>query len=598
MCGPVTNAEDKYQLLQGLPNQSPLIPFARVENNNNPAVEPEMVHDTTDLHLDLPRASIAHDVVEETSSSLHGAVTPPDSCFIFRIPTEVLGEIFCWVPLLSRDPLKRDPCAFMHVCGQWRQVALRKKDCWTTLPMCNLGWTMFALDHSQPSLITVRAPSYNRRNNVDVALKASLGNLSRVRQIMLHVPERRRASRLLPSNAKYILSLLEAHPAPDLETICIDVDERHAASFAGLHPNTGRRLRTVDLRHTLPRSSMSGLFSPSVTTLALDPGAGSHMTHLSLSNPLPAESRPRLWATWESFLDCLDTMPILESLLLRGDLLPRDDAISAQPVAVRFLPALRILEVHDSLKWIAILLTRVSLPSRANVHLKSCLDGDISATALALSFNSCLTRDVMPSFEHLTFTIDATSKTRSKSHCVNATFVDTSVSPEVVFSLDLREATPTWPPVCQKFVLETLTEATFFSGSLRKLTLDFNMRYWSPLMQKLTKNVQSLEVRSFEGLVGLSIVARHTSKPPLFRHLRTLWLPPFLVWIRCVVEMRDELEWGMERPLQEYDKEFLDAMLVDFASLVGATDVQTAPEHTLVYSEAVLDAVIRSYLDP
>ncbi|KAI0066726.1 hypothetical protein BV25DRAFT_1421517 [Artomyces pyxidatus] len=562
----------------------------------------------------------AHVAREAYSSALLGGTfSPSKPCFISRVPVEVLERILYWIPAVASDPRERNPSAFMHVCGHWREVALGSKDCWTVLPMCSIAWTLFALEQSRPLPITIRASSYAKKTRVDGALKLALGGFSRVRELFL---DTHLGGETFPFNAEYVLCMLEVRSAPFLEAVSIEVLELHAMEFSGFLPIQTQKPRAVYLRNVAPRSLTSGYLNLSLTTLEIygrwNDNVATDTTYVTLSW-LHAGIQEfglgtSLWPTWDKFRECLGSLTSLESLVIVGHLLPqRDYSFPDQPVAV--LPHLQNLRVHDAMDSIAVMMQcQVSFPSHANVCIRTRWHGWDNGELLAHTLDAYLAslKDYVPSFKHMT--IASTASTSDTDGSMDLILVDTSVKPGVVYRFEIEQFRPPEGPPddeqrafphrkqrtcfeieasdCHVVALRMLQRAKCLHDSLRKLTIDVDFLVMTVMTRHMTpfmRNIRELDVRNMYGLADLMTAVRRMEEPALFPHLVTLQLPPASVSMECVIPLRDLVEARLGRRIFERNKDLLQTLLlVEFGSLVGAKDVRSAPEPVRISSDAFL----------
>ena len=254
---------------------------------------------------------------------------------ITLLPTEILFEIMCYLPLFvgrnapSIHPLDRelDPSrrftkdgpirtphwvAVSHVCRRWREIALKCKALWTTVPLVSVSWAQRALTLSYPHPIILHIDCKDRsldRGYVSVlALSLVLTHMDRIRKIHMHAPwGTRHGDRIMDlvfgALSRGALELEELDLAPDPPFLARSGVDRNSGAAAEMETQVVLpALRVVCLDQCyLPADCL--LFH-----------AG--LRHLRLSGTRA------MWPSMEPLLDTLSLVPELQVLELYGVLPP------------------------------------------------------------------------------------------------------------------------------------------------------------------------------------------------------------------------------------------------------------------------------------
>ncbi|KAI9464411.1 hypothetical protein BJY52DRAFT_815588 [Lactarius psammicola] len=297
---------------------------------------------------------------------------------ITLLPTEILSEIMCYLPLFfGRDapsihPLKRDLdpsggftrdgpvrtphwVAVSHVCRRWREIALRCKALWTSVPLVSVSWAQQALTLSHPHPITLHIDSKDTsldRGYVSVdALCLALTHLSRIRKIRIHSPwGTRHGDRIMD----VVFSALRSRGAPSLEELDMAPDPPFLASSG---PDRGTAIE-VDLGalHTI---RLDQCYLPGDCFL-FHPG----LTHLRLSGTRA------VWPALEPLLSTLSLVPKLQVLELYGVLPTAHSSPHPTSTADRpLLPLLHELRLGGTPQGVLAVLQALDLSESVHVHV-------------------------------------------------------------------------------------------------------------------------------------------------------------------------------------------------------------------------------------
>ena len=307
---------------------------------------------------------------------------------ITLLPTEILSEIMCYLPLFfGRDaplihPLSRDLdpsgrftrdspirtphwVAVSHVCRRWREIALKCKALWTTIPLVSVSWAQRALTLSFPHPIILHIDSKDTsldRGYVSVnALCLALTHIDRIRKAHIHSPwGTRHGDRIMDlvfgtlcSGGATVLEELDL--APDFPFLAFPDLERNNNSTIEKVENSMPALRVIRLDQCyLPADCF--LFYP-------------WLTHLRLSGTRP------VWPAMESLLSTLSLLTKLQVLELYGvlptaqchPLSPRSASAAAEDHPL--LPSLHELHLGGTAQGVLAVLQALNLTESVRVHV-------------------------------------------------------------------------------------------------------------------------------------------------------------------------------------------------------------------------------------
>ena len=296
---------------------------------------------------------------------------------ISLLPTEILSEIMCYLPLFfGRDaptihPLDRDLdpsrrftrdgpirtphwVAVSHVCRRWREIALKCKALWTTVPLVSVSWAQRALTLSHPHPITLHIDSKDTsldRGYVSVdALCLALTHIDRIRRVRVHSPwGTRHGDRIMD----VIFGALR-RGAPELEELDLAPDPPFVAR-PGLDRNS---VAEADLR-ALRVVRLDQCYLPA-DCLLFHPG----LTHLRLSGTRA------VWMAVEHLLSTLSLVPTLQVLELYGVLPTAHSSPHTAPTADRaLLPLLRELHLGGMAQGVLAVLQALNMTESVRVHV-------------------------------------------------------------------------------------------------------------------------------------------------------------------------------------------------------------------------------------
>ena len=307
---------------------------------------------------------------------------------ITLLPTEILSEIMCYLPLFfGRDapsirPLSRDLdpsgrftrdspirtphwVAVSHVCRRWRDIALKCKALWTTIPLVSVSWAQRALTLSYPHPIILHIDSKDTsldRGYVSVdALCLALTHIDQIRKIHIHSPwGTKHGDRIMDI---VFGTLCGGGGAPELEELDLAPDPPFLAC-PGLDRND----------NNAPMEQVEGSM-PALRIIRLDqcylpadcllfhPG----LTHLRLSGTRA------VWPTMEPLLNTLSLVPKLHILELYG-VLPTAHSSSPRPASAvapdrPLLPFLHKLHLGGTAQGVLAVLQALNLTESVRVHV-------------------------------------------------------------------------------------------------------------------------------------------------------------------------------------------------------------------------------------
>ncbi|KAN0129313.1 hypothetical protein V8E53_012797 [Lactarius tabidus] len=295
------------------------------------------------------------------------------------LPTEILSEIMCYLPLFfGRDapsihPLGRDLdpsrrytkdgpirtphwVAVSHVCRRWREIALKCKALWTTIPLVSVSWAERALALSYPHPIVLHIDSKDTsldRGYMSVfALCLALTHIDRIRKIHMHSPwGTRHGDRIMDvvfgalSRGALELEELDLAPAPPF------------LARSGLDRNSA-----MEMQVDLPALRVVRLDQCYLPPDCLLFHAG--LTHLRLSGTRA------MWPALEPLLNTLSRVPKLQVLELYGVLPTAHASLRHTSTADGpRLPLLHELHLGGTPQSVLALLQVLNLPESVRVHL-------------------------------------------------------------------------------------------------------------------------------------------------------------------------------------------------------------------------------------
>lgn len=298
---------------------------------------------------------------------------------ITLLPTEILSEIMCYLPLfVGRDapsirPLSRDLdpsrhftkdgpirtphwVAVSHVCHRWREIALKCKALWTTVPLVSVSWAQRALTLSYPHPIILHIDSKDKsldRGYISIfALCLVLTHIDRIRKVHMRAPwGTRHGDRIIDvvfgALSRGALELEELDLAPDPPFL----------ARSGLDRNTA-----VDMQVDVSALRVVRLDQCYLPADCLLFHAG--LTHLRLSGTRA------MWPTMESLLNTLSFVPKLQVLELYG-VLPtaHPSQHHASTADGPLLPLLHDLHLGGTPQSVLPVLQALNLPESVRVHL-------------------------------------------------------------------------------------------------------------------------------------------------------------------------------------------------------------------------------------
>lgn len=299
---------------------------------------------------------------------------------ITLLPTEILSEIMCYLPLffgpnappihpLSRDldPSRRFTrdgpirtphwVAVSHVCRRWREIALKCKALWTTVPLVSVSWAERALTLSCPHPIILHIDSKDKsldRGYMSVsALCLALTHVDRIRKIHMHSPwGTRHGDRIMDvvfgALSRGALELEELDLAPDPPFL----------ARSGLDRNSAVTEMKVDLP-ALRVVRLDQCYLPADCLLF---HAG--LTHLRLSGTRA------MWPAMEPLLTTLSLVPKLQVLELYGVLPTAHPSLRRASTADgTLLPLLHELHLGGTPQSVLAVLQALNLTESVRVHV-------------------------------------------------------------------------------------------------------------------------------------------------------------------------------------------------------------------------------------
>jgi hypothetical protein len=308
-------------------------------------------------------------------STSNGAPHP-----ITLLPTEILSEIMCYLPLFfgpnapSINPLNRDLdpsrrftkdgpirtphwVAVSHVCRRWREIALKSKALWTTIPLVSVSWAERALALSHPHPIILHIDSKDKsldRGYVSVfALCLALTHIDRIRKIHMHSPwGTRHGDRIMDvvfgALSRGALELEELDLAPHPPFLARPGHDRNSAMET-----------QVDL--------------PALRVIRLDQcylPADSFLFHVGLTH-LRLSGTRAMWPAMEPLLNTLSRVPKLQVLELYGVLPTAHPSLrhTSSTADGPLLPLLHELHLGGTPQSVLVLLQTLNLPESVRVHV-------------------------------------------------------------------------------------------------------------------------------------------------------------------------------------------------------------------------------------
>jgi len=306
---------------------------------------------------------------------------------ITLLPTEILSEIMCYLPLFfGRDapfirPLRRDLdpsgrftrdspirtphwVAVSHVSRRWREIALKCKALWTTVPLVSVSWAQRALTLSYPHPILLHIDSKDTslgRGYVSVdALCLALTHIDRIRKIRMHSPwGTRHGDRIMD----VVFGTLCRGGAAELEELDLAPGTPLLARPGLDRNNSGtEEEEEADSMPALRVIRLDQCYLPA-DCLLFHPG----LTHLRLSGTRA------VWPAMEPLLSTLALVPKLQVLELYG-VLPTAHSSSPHPACTAaadrpLLPLLHELHLGGTAQGVLAVLQALNLTESVRVHV-------------------------------------------------------------------------------------------------------------------------------------------------------------------------------------------------------------------------------------
>ncbi|KAF7343264.1 hypothetical protein MVEN_01758300 [Mycena venus] len=115
---------------------------------------------------------------------------------ISRLPTEILTSILELCPKIDSDLSEFEPSKFVlgltvsHVCRRWREIAMKSSQFWSYIALSQPRWALEMLHRSRATPLVV-AVSFESSGIKHIAARdLVLAQISRIRQLHLHLPQR------------------------------------------------------------------------------------------------------------------------------------------------------------------------------------------------------------------------------------------------------------------------------------------------------------------------------------------------------------------------------------------------------------------------
>ncbi|TFK68851.1 hypothetical protein BDN72DRAFT_878802 [Pluteus cervinus] len=248
---------------------------------------------------------------------------------IFRLPPEILTEIFLNWKTHTPEKQGLRVLSLTWVCHSWRELALSLPLLWSRIDFKNGDWVQHALTHSQDVLLSIDA---DIPWNKDPLLSTILASLSRIQRLSLS----------FDSTSSLQLSTSD-DPAPFLEYLELKQFDMADKIFSGTVPSL-REVKLSDCTFSWPYIPIS--------------------TNLTTLSVIDAEAGPTY-----ALVSILRGTPNLEILLL-------DDAFAAEIIVECEdpVPLLRLQSLTVHREWYRTttsLLQQISIPPSADVSPKS-----------------------------------------------------------------------------------------------------------------------------------------------------------------------------------------------------------------------------------
>ncbi|KAG6914009.1 hypothetical protein DXG01_002927, partial [Tephrocybe rancida] len=267
---------------------------------------------------------------------------------IARLPPEVLGRIFKWLPSMEgKESYNTTPWwKVSFVCTYWRRVALNCPELWSFLrnPVTECIKTLITRSCTVP----LSVDTYIRRRRSLGGLSLILGEIHRVRELTIN------DSSTYGRKVQELISGLTS-PAPLLESFSIRREVSHSSSNTSppdrLFADVAPRLKKIYLQKCILPLDVSLLFS-SLKILSLDSTcapAGFYSDGLSS----------------DRLLDILEFAPNLTHLTLDNAFTPAPPDQQWQAVN---LSRLEELEITASIPCLIEALTRITHPTATHVE--------------------------------------------------------------------------------------------------------------------------------------------------------------------------------------------------------------------------------------
>ncbi|KAI0314439.1 hypothetical protein OF83DRAFT_451333 [Amylostereum chailletii] len=298
---------------------------------------------------------------------------PQASCYIHRLPPELLIQIFIHhetlPPITSRDrPTSKAPtcAALLQVCSRWRAAAETCSDLWTTLPVGSPHWTKTALRRSSNrplDLCTTAHPMACLRPGRAVFP----ATIATARHAIAHAMGRMRAIALDP--ATDLIADLARAPAPTvLEILELRAEPlaSHAQIVTGAQATIRNALALPDPLFRGPLPKLRALYLKNVDLARSPTLLSSRLTALGLW-----EARITPGGNIASLLCALRGLPNLEDLrLTRTVSYGADTARDLLQIPPVELPRLRTLVLEDHAKLVSGLVKRIVYPRTCSLAVR------------------------------------------------------------------------------------------------------------------------------------------------------------------------------------------------------------------------------------
>ncbi|KAI0318593.1 hypothetical protein OF83DRAFT_1114949 [Amylostereum chailletii] len=288
-----------------------------------------------------------------TARALPTLAYPDSPSIISRFPTEILMEIFSYLPVDDQTPPKWVDVSY--VCRWWRVVALDHGTLWTQLPLQSPNWTKVFLQRSKAALISLSTlfPRPDGRFLYYDSMRLVLPELYRLVNLVLldkgddewqdfiHYAFSEVARSSLPVLQRFIIWSIDGRETREVTT---DIPD---ALFATNSPPPS--LHEVSLQ-SCNLSSACPLFSPNLTTLIV--------------------AQSRIGTRLEDLLAVLSRLPKLQNLQLSDVVSGLDDGPSAG-FGSNSVPLLNLfyLTISEDIYITGSLMQCLVIPQQAHVNL-------------------------------------------------------------------------------------------------------------------------------------------------------------------------------------------------------------------------------------